>query len=366
MRIILLLSLLMIGFTSISQTKKNDGKTNTSLKSYDSALSVHLKKWKVYEVSAAELFNQLQQSDGENQVHLDWGKDHDWQLSLFPNDLRSPDYEVRTATGDVLPRGVNKTFEGYEQSLGGNVRLTVDVDFIYGYVESGGERYFIEPVWYYDRSAPRNLFVVYDEHEVIPRDDAKCASHEMHERAEKLGKQSQSQEKIVGLCYDVELAIASDYLMFLDYNSSIPDVENHNIGVLNNVQGNYDDEFADELNFVIVTQFVSNCNTCDPWTNSTAAGTLLSSFRSWGNGGGFGGVTYDLAQLWTDRDLDGGTVGIAYLFAVCTNNRYQVDQDYTTTAWALRVLVAHETGHNFNASHDGAGSGFMMGPSVNY
>ena len=371
MRIILLISLLIIGFTSIAQTKKIDAKTNSTFKSYDSALSVHLKKWDVYEVSAAELFNQLQQSDGENQVQLDWGKNHNWQLSLFPNDLRSHDYEVRTATGDILPKGVNKTFEGYEQSLGGNVRLTVDVDFIYGYVESGGERYFIEPVWYYDRSAPKNLFVVYDEHEVIPRDDAKCASHEMHERREKLGKQNQSQsqsqdqEKLVGLCYDVELAIASDYLMFLDYNSSITEVENHNIGVLNNVQGNYDDEFADELNFVIVTQFVSNCSTCDPWSNTTNASDLLSSFRSWGNGGGFTGVTYDLAQLWTDRDLNGGTVGIAYLFAVCNSTRYQVDQDFSSTAWQLRVLVAHETGHNFNASHDAAGSGFIMAPSVN-
>jgi PKD repeat protein len=355
----------MIGFTSISQTKKIDEKINTTLKSYDSALSVHLKKWNVYKVSAAELFNQLQHSEGENQVHLDWSKSHNWQLSLFPNDLRSSDYKVRTTTGGVLPNGANKTFEGYEQSLGGNVRLTVDVDFIYGYVESGGERYFIEPLWYYDRSAPRNLFVVYDEHDVIPRDDAKCAAHEMHERSEKLGKQNQNQEKLVGLCYDVELAIASDYLMFLDYNSNTTDVENHNIGVLNNVQGNYDDEFADELNFVIVTQFVSDCNTCDPWSNTTNPGSLLGEFRSWGNGGGFVGVTYDLAQLWTDRDLNGGVVGIAYLNAVCNNNRYQVDQDFSSTAWQLRVLVAHETGHNFSSQHDAAGSGFIMAPSVN-
>jgi len=105
-----------------------------------------LKKWNIYEVSAAELFNQLQQSDGENQVHLDWGKNHNWQLSLFPNEMRSKDYQVRTATGEVLRQSINKAFEGYEQNLGGEVRLTVDVDFIYGYVESGGKRYFIEPL----------------------------------------------------------------------------------------------------------------------------------------------------------------------------------------------------------------------------
>ncbi|MFK8006955.1 MAG: PKD domain-containing protein [Saprospiraceae bacterium] len=377
MRIILLLSLLMIGFSSSSQSQRNDAKTNTIFKSYDSALSVHLKKWNVYEVATAELFNQLQQSENENQVHLDWGIDHDWQLSLFPNNLRSADYEIRTATGEMFSKSANKTFEGFEQSLGGEVRLTVDVDFIYGYIESGGERYFIEPVWYYDKSAPRNLFVVYDEHEVIPRDDVKCASHEMHKRAEKLEnhdhdhdqKQNQGQENLVGLCYDVELAIASDHSMFLKYNSSITDVENHNLGVLNNVQGNYDDEFADELNFVVVTQFISNCNTCDPWPTTTNGNTLLSEFRNWGNGGGFG-VVYDLAQLWTDRDIftpnsGNGVIGIAYLFAVCNNNRYQIDEDFSSTAWQLRVLVSHETGHNFNASHDAANSGFIMAPSVN-
>ena len=38
-------------------------------------------------------------------------------------------------------------------------------------------------------------------------------------------------------------------------------VQNHAIGVLNNVQTNYDDEFQDELSFIIVEQFVSSCAT---------------------------------------------------------------------------------------------------------
>ena len=85
---------MMIGLTSISQTKEITGKVNKNYKAYNPTLSVHLKKWDIYEVSASKLFNQLQQSENENLVHLDWGKDHNWQLSLFPNNLRSSDYEI--------------------------------------------------------------------------------------------------------------------------------------------------------------------------------------------------------------------------------------------------------------------------------
>ena len=158
-----------------------------------------------------------------------------------------------------------------------------------------------------------------------------------------------------------EIAIASDWLMFNKYGS-VGAVEAHNIAVMNNVQTNWDDEFNDELQFVIVTQFVVTTQGGDPWTNSTEAGTLLSSFRSWGNSGGFG-VSYDVASLWTDRNFNGGTIGIAYLSAICNSFRYHCLQDFTSNACFERVLVSHELGHNFSASHSSAGT--IMAPSVN-
>ncbi|MEO1628387.1 MAG: PKD domain-containing protein, partial [Bacteroidota bacterium] len=103
-----------------------------------------------------------------------------------------------------------------------------------------------------------------------------------------------------------------------------------------------------------------------PWTTSTNASTLLNSFRSWGNGGfPTVGGNFDLAQLWTDRNLAGSTIGIAWLNAVCTSRRYHVCEDFSSNANLLRVLTAHEIGHNFSASHDAGGSGFIMAPSVN-
>ena len=162
-------------------------------------------------------------------------------------------------------------------------------------------------------------------------------------------------------CYEIDYAIANDWLMFNSYGS-VAAVENHNNAVMNNVQTNYDDEFNHEFDFVIVTIFVATSNP-DPWTPSTDASTFLASFRSWGNAGNFG-VTFDNAGIWTDRNFDGSTVGIAYVGGFCNNLKYHALSDYTTTAWQLRVMTSHEIGHNGNYGHD-SGGGFIMSPFVN-
>ena len=107
-----------------------------------------------------------------------------------------------------------------------------------------------------------------------------------------------------------------------------------------------------------LAQFVSTCELCDPWTTSTDALDLLSNFRTWGNAGGFSnGTGYDLAQLWTARDIcylgSCSTVGLAYIGVVCGFSRYHILEDFSTNATSLRVLTSHEIGHNFNCGKNG-------------
>lgn len=78
-----------------------------------------------------------------------------------------------------------------------------------------------------------------------------------------------------------------------------------------------------------------------------------------------------LAHLFTGRNLDGSTVGIAFLGVLCSRSAgYGVDQDLTSDTTSALVL-AHEVGHNFNAPHDGddacASETFrgIMNPSIN-
>jgi hypothetical protein len=79
-----------------------------------------------------------------------------------------------------------------------------------------------------------------------------------------------------------------------------------------------------------------------------------------------------LTHLFTDRELDGNTIGIAYLDSVCdTQNAVGLTESRNT--WLDSLVAAHEMGHNFGADHDGdsqgscpntPSSGFLMAPVV--
>ncbi|HHS96043.1 MAG TPA: hypothetical protein ENJ45_05580, partial [Phaeodactylibacter sp.] len=308
-------------------------------------LQEQFKSFHIFQIQTDPISRYLQTKNSNIRLELELGNQFSWDLLLAPNPILSPDYYSPQKQNDSQPER-QKAFNGYLQNVGGGeVALTVDKNFLYGYIEQNEETYFIEPLYYLLEGAATDLFIVYAQSDVIDNTHRTCGADELaynkhrlsHQYKEQLLQEDEDPEKTILACYDLELAIASDFSMYQKYGSSIPNVENHNIGVMNNVQTNYDDEFTHNVNFVIVTQFVSDCSTCDPWTSSTSAGALLSSFRSWGNGGGFGAVTYDLAQLWTNRNFDGSTVGIAYLGVLCGNSRYHCLQDFSATAWALRV-----------------------------
>ena len=79
-----------------------------------------------------------------------------------------------------------------------------------------------------------------------------------------------------------------------------------------------------------------------------------------------------LTHLFTSRDLDGTTIGIAYLDSVC-DSQNAVGLTESRNVWLDSLVAAHEMGHNFGADHDGdsqgscpntPSSGFLMAPVV--
>lgn len=63
-------------------------------------------------------------------------------------------------------------------------------------------------------------------------------------------------------------------------------------------------------------------------------------------------LPHDVGHLFTGRNLDGSTVGIAFVGVICTNSRYGLSQSRFTSNFTNRTqLTAHELGHNWNACH---------------
>ena len=331
-----------------------------------------VKRWQVYKLDATAISEYVQANLNNNpQITLELG-DRSWEIMLTPNYKMFNNYMLQVQTEDGVevsyPSKI-RAFQGFVMNGGGQVALTIDDNYLAGYIEEDGDRFFIEPLRFYGES-DQNEYLLYRESEVIYDESSTCMVIDEGLISEDLlNSEDTKHDHDEGEnldCYEVDLAIASDRDMFDKYGS-VGQVELHNITVINNVNTNYGNgNFTNDLEFVIVTQFVVTGS--DPWTNSNNAGTLLGSFRNWGNGGGFG-VVFDVGELWTDRNLSGSTIGIAYLNGVCNSNKYHVCQDFSNNQQLLRVLTAHEIGHNFSATHD-TGPGvcppsFIMCPSVN-
>lgn len=108
----------------------------------------------------------------------------------------------------------------------------------------------------------------------------------------------------------------------------------------------------------------------DPFTATDASQLLdqLSTFRS-----NTAEVrTAGLAHLFTGKNLDGNTLGIAFRDALCDPS-FGVSLSNSEMGFLSALVMAHELGHNFGAEHDGAAggacastdSGFLMWPQFN-
>ncbi|MBU1189004.1 MAG: hypothetical protein KKC01_08235 [Gammaproteobacteria bacterium] len=107
---------------------------------------------------------------------------------------------------------------------------------------------------------------------------------------------------------------------------------------------------------------------------STNPSDLLNAFRSFMTTGAGGGIEHPgLAHLMTGKNLDGNTVGIAWLGVLCSQTfGFGVNQNLNNGTTSM-LIIAHEMGHNFGAPHDRqSGSACqnsdiagIMNPSIN-
>jgi len=138
------------------------------------------------------------------------------------------------------------------------------------------------------------------------------------------------------------------------------------IARINVVDGIFTEQVGVQINLVEIQELSNNGS-----LTSTDPLTLLRQFGDLTSSSGFDHP--GVAHLFTGRNLNGSTIGIAYVRALC-HSRFGIGVNEVTGGGTARALVvAHELGHNFGAPHDAeAGSAcastpsnFLMNPIIN-
>jgi uncharacterized repeat protein (TIGR01451 family) len=138
---------------------------------------------------------------------------------------------------------------------------------------------------------------------------------------------------------------------------------------LNNVDGIFSEQLGVQIN---VGTLEIHSDPDDPFTDTLDSGELLDELSAYrldtpvqrGQG---------LTHLYTGRNLDTTTVGIAFLGALCSPRFGAGLSEGRRSALNDSLIAAHEIGHNFGAPHDGEegspceaeSEDFLMAPSLN-
>ncbi|MEY4933605.1 MAG: hypothetical protein RLZZ403_1925 [Pseudomonadota bacterium] len=137
---------------------------------------------------------------------------------------------------------------------------------------------------------------------------------------------------------------------FLEHYPSATEAHDAVLIRLNNVDGIYSAQLGVELSVSGIKVYEGNV---DPFTTTTVPVNLLQELGNHRNGSST--LRNDgLTHLFTGRDLDGTTVGIAYIDALCLR-QYGVALTESRGRGSVieSLIAAHEIGHNFGAHHDG-------------
>jgi len=305
----------------------------------------------------------VEDNDGAAEFTIAFSDDLSFDVYLFERNILSDDYVLTISNEDGALQDVDsyqrpKTYYGYlPNNLNSEIALTIADNFIYGFIYDGADSYFIQPEK--DWLGDSERYVIYNEKDAKENPNVSCGVTAAHNhKKEDTNPQYDPENES---CLKAPYAIANDYSIFAKYGSTT-NVMNRNIAVVNNVNVNYRGFFSSDIELQIVQQVIITSSVGNPWTSSTDPYVLLPDFTNWGPTGF--SQSYADASLWSNRDFDGATVGLAYVGTVCGAYRYNVLQDYTSNATSIRVLTAHELGHNFGASHDASGAPYIMAPSV--
>lgn len=287
-----------------------------------------------------------------------------YELLLIPNQIFSESYISRKV--NKIAGNIPLTFQGIlHNKPNTKVAITINEGFLSGFVDTGNELIYFEPYKNFSATAKKDELIIYNAKDVISQERT-CIANHIAEQTKKTEANNNKLKNTQAACYTVEMVLVADYGMYQKYGSN---TLNQITSILNNVQSNYDNEFNHPISFKIVDDYIATNSGMDLWRNTEYVLDLMDDF---GNSN-YTNIPHDLASLWVTRDIwaynaDGSrnntVTGAAKRSGLCTS-KFNLMEDRISNADILRTTLAHEIGHNFNATHDLVGSSIMSSPARN-
>ena len=288
--------------------------------------------------------------------------DSDYNFTLRDSKLFSEDYVVSVqGTQGLVRQSLEET--GFDGAYFTSDVLTVDEALVFSsfqeqysiYLKQAGAEWYVEPLSNYLPTAPRNLYVQYKTEDIVAV-NATCGTATTTPLGNVGGPET-------GGCFVTELAIGCDYTLFQDYGTVAATI-NRTALITNLTRADYKmtNGLQDDIGFKIVEHYIVTCDTCNPWTSTTNINTNLNNITN--NGTSLFLNTFDLAQWWFNNpSFGGGTIGLAWVGAVCSGYRFNAIMDYSTNTNSMRCVNTHEIGHNFDCQHDAGSTTTIMAPT---
>ncbi|XP_036383138.1 zinc metalloproteinase-disintegrin-like batroxstatin-1 isoform X2 [Megalops cyprinoides] len=238
-------------------------------------------------------------------------------------------------------------------------------DGLRGYFKTAEQRYLIEPLSADDTGDHAVL-----KYETLNTDPPVCgvtntswdpdyppSTSKMRSRAS--GPSLFQQQKYV------ELYVVGDNRLYKKMKNDYEEVRKKIFEVVNFVNMVYK-----PLNTFIAITGMEVWTDNDKISVTPPAGATLDAFTSWRNNM-LKNKPHDNAQLITDIDFEGSTVGLAFIGTLCSGHSTGVIQNHNTRAIAVGATLAHEMGHNLGMSHDTSsctctGNSCIMAPALSY
>jgi hypothetical protein len=299
-------------------------------------------------------------------------------VSLQTNEKLSPLLQSKSGVAPL------ELYKGQVNGVAGSwARIGIADGQLRGMLWDGSDLYIIEPVAKLSDSLPANIAVSEDTTAIFRLKDvlmksgaASCGTDSdavaVNKGSENYGsllnelKSAPAIMQAAGASRRLELSALGD-MLFVNRYGTEAQARAEILLRLNNVDGIFSSQLGVEIQ-------VPTVDIGDALSETTSASSLLDelgNLRKRSSNLNSRGLTH----LFTGRNLDGTTVGIAYLDSVC-NQRYGagLSEASSRSSWIESLIAAHEIGHNFGAPHDGEANRacastptgqFLMSPSIN-